>query len=42
MKLTDFIAMQEGRLNGQEAFMTGKMKVTGDMAFLMQIATLTA
>lgn len=42
MKLPDFIAMQEGRLNGQEAFMTGKMQVTGDMAFLMQIAMLMA
>jgi hypothetical protein len=42
MKLTDFIAMQEGRLNGQEAFMTGKMQVSGDMAFLMQIAMLMA
>lgn len=42
MKLADFIAMQEGRLNGQEAFMTGRMQVTGDMAFLMQIAMLMA
>jgi hypothetical protein len=42
MKLPDFVAMQEGRLNGQEAFMTGRMQVTGDMAFLMQIAMLMA
>jgi hypothetical protein len=40
MKLADYVAMQEGRLNGQEAFMTGKLKVEGDLAFLMQIASL--
>lgn len=42
MKLADYLAVQTGALNGQEAFMTGKMKVEGDMAFLMQIAALTA
>lgn len=42
MKLADYVAMNEGRLNGQEAFMTGKLRVEGDLAFLMQIATLTA
>jgi hypothetical protein len=42
MKLGDYVAMQEGRLNGQEAFMTGKMKIQGDMAFLMQLAALNA
>jgi hypothetical protein len=42
MKLADYIAMGEGRLNGQEAFMTGKMKIQGDMGFLMQIAALNA
>jgi len=40
MKLADYVAMQEGRLNGQEAFMTGKLKVEGDLGFLMQIAAL--
>jgi hypothetical protein len=40
MKLGDYVAMQEGRLNGQEAFMTGKLKVEGDLGFLMQIAAL--
>jgi putative sterol carrier protein len=29
--------MQKGKLNGQEAFMTGKLKVEGDLGFLMQI-----
>jgi putative sterol carrier protein len=40
MKLGDYVAMQEGKLNGQEAFMTGKLKVEGDLGFLMQIAAL--
>jgi len=42
VKIADYVAMQEGRLNGQEAFMTGKLKIEGDMGFLMQIAALTA
>jgi putative sterol carrier protein len=42
VKLADYVAMQEGRMNGQEAFMTGKLKIEGDMGFLMQIAALTA
>ena len=42
MKIADYIAMQDGSLNGQQAFMSGKLKVEGDMGFLMQIATLTA
>jgi hypothetical protein len=41
MKLSDYLDMQAGKLNGQEAFMSGKIKVEGDMGFLMQIATLT-
>ena len=41
MKLADFLAMQEGRLNGQEAFMTGRLRVEGDLAFMMQVAALT-
>jgi putative sterol carrier protein len=42
MAIQDYVAMQEGRLNGQEAFMTGKMRVEGDMAFLMQVGMATA
>jgi hypothetical protein len=42
MKLPDFLAMQEGKLNGQEAFMTGRLRIEGDMAFMMQVAALTA
>jgi hypothetical protein len=42
MKLADAVALQEGRLNGQEAFMTGRLRIEGDMAFMMQVAALTA
>ncbi len=42
MKIGDYAGMQAGTLNGQEAFMTGKLKVEGDMGFLMQIAALNA
>jgi putative sterol carrier protein len=42
MKLVDAVAMGEGRLNGQEAFMTGRLRIEGDMAFMMQVAALTA
>jgi hypothetical protein len=40
--IADHIAIQEGRMNAQEAFMTGKMKVQGDMGFLMQVGMATA
>jgi hypothetical protein len=42
MKIADFVAMQEGKLNGQEAFMTGRLRIEGDMALMMQVAALTA
>ena len=38
MKLAEWSDMQTGKLNGQEAFMQGRIKVEGDMGFLMQIA----
>ena len=41
LKLADFVAMQEGKLNGQEAFMTGRLRIEGDMAFMMQVAAIT-
>lgn len=41
-KLADFVGMQERKLNGQELFMTGRLRVEGDMAFMMQVAALTA
>lgn len=37
LKLDDYLGMQEGRVNGQEAFMAGRLRVEGDIAFLMQI-----
>jgi putative sterol carrier protein len=33
----DFTAMGEGRLDGMTAFMTGKLKVEGDMSNAMQL-----
>jgi len=42
MKLSEFLDMQSGKLNGQEAFMTGKLKFEGDLGFLMQVSALTA
>jgi putative sterol carrier protein len=41
-KLADYVDIQRGKLNGQQAFMAGKLRAEGDMAFLMQVATLTA
>lgn len=40
--MADYIAMGEGKLNGQEAFMTGKLRVEGDMGFMMQVGMATA
>jgi hypothetical protein len=40
MKLEDYVAMQKGELKGQEAFLSGKMRAQGDMAFLMRIGQL--
>lgn len=40
MKLAEYADMQAGKLNGQEAFMTGKIRVEGDMGLLMQVATM--
>jgi hypothetical protein len=41
MKLAEFVDLQTGKLNGQEAFMTGKLKVEGDLGFLMQIGQMS-
>ncbi len=41
-KIEDYVAIQQGRINGQEAFMTGKVRIEGDMAFMMQVAMLQA
>ncbi len=36
----DYIDMAEGRLNGQAAFMTGKLKIKGDMGLAMKLTSL--
>ena len=40
MAMADYLDMQEGKQNGQQLFMQGRIRVEGDMAFLMQIASL--
>ena len=40
MAIADYVGMQDGTQNGQMLFMQGKIKVEGDMGFLMQIASL--
>jgi putative sterol carrier protein len=38
--LSDFVDMVEGRLNGMNAFMSGKLKVEGDMSIAMKLQTI--
>jgi len=40
MTLADYLGMQDGTQNGQQLFMQGRIRVEGDMAFLMQVAAL--
>ena len=42
MKITmeDFIAMTQGELDGMTAFMTGKLKIEGDMGIAMKLQSL--
>lgn len=37
MSDSDFIDMVTGKLNGQMAFMTGKLKIKGDMSLAMKL-----
>jgi putative sterol carrier protein len=37
MTSKDFVDLVEGRLNGQMAFMTGKLKLTGDMSLALKL-----
>ena len=37
MKSSDFILMATGQLDGMKAFMTGKLKVKGDMSLVMKL-----
>lgn len=38
MKLTDFLRMMARELNGMQAYMTGKLKVSGDMMFSQNLS----
>ena len=40
-KISDYVGIQQGKLNGQEAFMTGRVRVDGDLSFLMQVVAIT-
>ena len=37
MASSDFVALVEGRLNGQMAFMQGKLKLQGDMSLALKL-----
>src|SRR5689334_12731981 len=37
VKSKDWLAIAEGRLDSMKAFMTGKLKVTGDMTLAMKV-----
>ncbi|HOX47162.1 MAG TPA: SCP2 sterol-binding domain-containing protein [Myxococcota bacterium] len=37
MAAKDFVDMATGKLNGQMAFMTGKLKIKGDMSLAMKL-----
>ncbi len=39
MAETDFLDMLSGKLNGQMAFMTGKLKVAGDMGLALKLGS---
>jgi len=42
MKENDFVDMMSGTLDGQSAFMQGKLKLTGNMALAMKLSQLRA
>ena len=42
MEATDFMDMVEGRLPGPQAFMTGKLRVEGDIALAMKLQDIFA
>ena len=40
MKASDFVDMMNGQLNAQMAFMSGKLKVAGDMGLALKLQSL--
>jgi putative sterol carrier protein len=40
MAASDYVDMISGKLNGQMAFMIGKLKIAGDMSLAMKMQTL--
>jgi len=40
MKESDYLDMINGKLNGQMAFMMGKLKIAGDMGLALKLQTL--
>lgn len=40
MKEGDYLDMVNGKLNGQMAFMTGKLKIAGDMGLALKLQSL--
>ena len=42
MTADDYVAMMRGELNGQMAFLTGKLKFDGNLPLLMQVGALSA
>lgn len=40
MKESDYLDMINGKLNGQMAFMTGKLKIAGDMGLALKLQSL--
>ncbi len=42
MEATDFVAMISGELDGMSAFMSGKLRVNGDMGLAMKMQSLFA
>jgi len=40
MAAQDYVDMISGKLNGQMAFMSGKLKISGDMGLAMKMQTL--
>ena len=40
MAAQDYVDMNTGKLNGQMAFMSGKLKIAGDMGLAMKMQTL--